>query len=180
MMPDLTIRPALMGDLYECVKFDASYTTDYVWQMESRDANGEVNVTFRNVRLPRSMRVAYPHDAEALMADWRLRDVILVAERGGERLGYVTISALPGQRMAHIGDWVVLPPRRRQGVGAALIAAALGWARERGLQQIVVEAQTKNHPAISLLSRLGFAFCGFKDRHYVNQDIAVFFSRAVR
>ncbi|HEY4689939.1 MAG TPA: GNAT family N-acetyltransferase [Anaerolineae bacterium] len=180
-MTDVTIRPALMGDMQECLKFDASYTTEHVWQMESRAATGgEITVTFRNVRLPRSMRVAYPHDAEALMADWRLRDAMLIAERDHARVGYVTLSANPAQRVAQIGDLVVCPPHRRHGVGSALIGTAMRWARERDLKQIVVETQTKNQPAISLLNKLGFSFCGFKDRHYPNQDIALFFARAVR
>ncbi len=179
-MSDLTIRPALMGDLQECLKFDASYATEFVWQMDSRVANGEIRVTFHHVRLPRSMRVAYPRDVEALMADWRLRDALLVAERDGIKLGYVSLSAQPAQRAAQIGDLVVRHTFRRSGVGSALIGAALHWARERDLRQIAVEAQTKNHPAISLLNKLGFTFCGFNDRHYLNQDIAIFFSRAVR
>ncbi|HLF25830.1 MAG TPA: GNAT family N-acetyltransferase [Anaerolineae bacterium] len=179
-MSDLTIRPALMGDLQVCLEFDASYTTDYVWQMDSRLANGAISVAFHHVRLPRSMRVAYPRDAEALLADWRLRDVILVAERQRTRHGFISLSALPAQRVAQIGDMVVSRPERRQGVGSALIGAALRWARERSLKQVVIEVQTKNHPAISLLNKLGFSFCGFNDRHYFNQDIALFFSRAVR
>ena len=58
--------------------------------------------------------------------------------------------------------------------------ASIRWARERRLKQIVVEVQTKNHPAICLLDKLGFTFCGFNDRHYLNQDIAVLYGRAVR
>ena len=179
-MLDVTIRPALMGDMYDCLKFDASYATEYVWQMDSHISNGEISIAFRHTRLPRSMRVAYPRDAEALMADWRLRDVLLVAERDRVKLGYVSLSAQPGQRTAQIGDLVVDPQYRHNGVGSALIGAAMRWARERDLKRIVVEAQTKNHPAISLLHKLGFSFCGFNDRHYLNQDIAIYFSRAVR
>lgn len=169
-----------MGDMQECLRFDASYATEYVWQMDSRATNGEISVAFRHVRLPRSMRVPYPRDAEALLADWRLRDALLVAERDYLKMGYVSLSAQPGDRVAQIGDWVVERQYRHNGVGSALMAAALRWARERDLKQIVVEAQTKNHPAISLLGKLGFTFCGFNDRHYLNQDIAVYFSRAVR
>jgi len=179
-MSNLVLRPALMGDLRDCLEFDGTYTTDYVWQMETHAANGEINVTFRHVRLPRSMRVEYPRGVEALTADWRTRDAFLVAERDRQTLGYVSLSAHPAQRVAQIGDLVVRRSHRRSGVGSALIGAALRWARERDLKQIVVEVQTKNYPAISLLNKLGFSFCGFNDRHYLNQDIAVFFSRAVR
>jgi ribosomal protein S18 acetylase RimI-like enzyme len=174
------IRPALSADLAACRDFDGTYTTDYVWQMESRAANGEISVCFRHVRLPRSMRVEYPRTAEALMADWRLRDGFLIAERDGYRLGYVSLSALAALRAAQVGDLMVRREHRRAGVGTALIAGAMSWARERDLKRIIVEVQTKNHPAISLLNKLGFTFCGFNDRHYLNQDIAISFSRAVR
>jgi GNAT superfamily N-acetyltransferase len=69
---------------------------------------------------------------------------------------------------------------RRTGVGSQLVSAALRWARERTLKQLIVEVQTKNHPAIEFLNKLGFSFCGFNDQHYLNRDIALFFSRAVR
>jgi GNAT superfamily N-acetyltransferase len=174
------IRSALMGDLQECLKLDGSYTTDYVWQMESHATNGEIGIVFRHVRLPRSMRVEYPRDAEALSADWRLCDGFLVAEQDRQTVGYVSLATRPAQRAVQVGDLIVLRSRRRTGVGAALIGAAMRWGRERNLRQIIVEAQTKNHPAICLLNKLGFAFCGFNDRHYLNQDIAVFYTRAVR
>lgn len=179
-MSDLVIRSALMGDLQACLKLDGSYTTDYVWQMESHVANGEIGITFRHVRLPRSMRVEYPRDADALAADWRLRDGFLVAERAGVTVGYVSLAVRPAQRAVQVGDLIVQRAQRRTGVGSALLAAAIRWGRERELRQIVVEVQTKNHPAICLLNKLGFSFCGFSDRHYLNQDIAVFYSRAVR
>ena len=179
-MLDVVIRSALMGDLQDCLEFDGSYTTEYVWQMESHVSSGEISIAFRNVRLPRSMRVEYPRDAEALKADWRVRDAFFVAERDRRKLGYVSLSAQPAQRAAQIGDLVVHRAHRRAGIGAALVGGAMRWARERGLRQIVAEVQTKNFPAISLLNKLGFAFCGFNDRHYPNQDIAIFFSRAVR
>jgi ribosomal protein S18 acetylase RimI-like enzyme len=109
-----------------------------------------------------------------------LRDTLLVAERDRVKLGYVSLGVQPGQRAAQIGDLVVGRLYRRTGVGSALIGAALRWARDRSLKQVVIEVQTKNHPAISLLNKLGFTFCGFNDRHYLNRDIALFFSRRVR
>lgn len=179
-MPDFKIRQALMGDLQECLEIDGSYVTDYVWQMESHAADGRISMSFRTVRLPRSMRVTYPRTPEALAADWRMRDGFLIAERASEKLGYISLGAQAALSQVHVGDLVVSRAHRRTGVGSALIRAAMRWARDRGLKQIVVEVQTKNHPAIAMLGKLGFTFCGFNDRHFLNQDIAIFFSRAVR
>ena len=179
-MPDFAIRQALMGDLQACLEIDGAYVTDYAWQMESHTADGQITVAFRTVRLPRSMRVEYPRDAEALAADWRLCDAFLIAERASQKLGYISLGAQRAHSRVHIGDLMVARAHRRTGVGTALIGAALRWGRERGLKQITIEVQTKNYPAIALLTKLGFTFCGFNDKHFLNQDIAIFFSRAVR
>lgn len=179
-MPEFAIRSARTDDLKDCLEFDASYTTDYVWQMDSQLSTGQIKITFSKLRLPRSMRVEYPRNAEALAVDWRTRDAFLIAEHERQKIGYISLSESSAQRVATVGDMVVRRRYRRGGVGLALIGAAVHWARERKLKQIVVELQTKNHPAIQLLNKLGFVFCGFNDQHYLNQDIALYFSRAVR
>jgi hypothetical protein len=45
---------------------------------------------------------------------------------------------------------------------------------------MTIEIQTKNYPGIIFCQQRGFAFCGFNDRLFPNQDIAVFFSQALR
>jgi len=65
---------------------------------------------------------------------------------------------------------------RRQGIGTALMKAALRWAEERNLRTIMLETQTKNYPAICFYQRHGFVFCGFNDHYYATQDIALFFA----
>ena len=69
---------------------------------------------------------------------------------------------------------------RRQGVGRALMRHARTWARDHGLQTILVEATTKNYPALCFYQKLGFQFCGFNDHYYTNQDIALFFVQMLR
>jgi ribosomal protein S18 acetylase RimI-like enzyme len=44
----------------------------------------------------------------------------------------------------------------------------------------MLETQTKNHPAICFYRKHGFVFCGFNDRYYTNQDIALFFAQNLR
>jgi hypothetical protein len=39
--------------------------------------------------------------------------------------------------------------------------------------------QSKNHPAMMLAQKYGYEFCGYNDRYYSNQDIALVFMRAV-
>jgi ribosomal protein S18 acetylase RimI-like enzyme len=66
-------------------------------------------------------------------------------------------------------------PYRNQGIGKALLRAAAAWAREESLRRLILEAPTKNGPALRYFHARGAEFCGFNDRYYTNGDIAVFF-----
>ncbi len=59
-MPQIEIRPATLGDLTKLVAMEHSYKTNYVWQMDMVDEEGHMGVTFREVRLPRPVKVEYP------------------------------------------------------------------------------------------------------------------------
>ena len=72
-MVDIVVRPLALADIAVLVEIDHSYHTDYVWQMDIKTAESEVNVIFREVRLPRSMRVEYPRDPSLLFEDWQNR-----------------------------------------------------------------------------------------------------------
>jgi len=178
------IRPAGLDDLNLCLALDPSYSTESVWQMDVHSEDGQRAMTFRTVRLPRSMHVAYPRSQDQFVASWRRCDGFLVAiqlESHTEGIiGYVALTAHAAEGAAWINDLVVEREHRRHGAGTALLNAALEWAKSRGLRQVLVEVQTKNHPAICMCEKLGFAFCGFNDRYYANQDIAVFFARNLR
>ncbi len=189
------IRPARWEDLETCLAIDPSYVTDRVWQMEARpltfplvgEGESAMTFTFRSVQLPRPMHVPYPRSLEARRADWYHRDGFLVAEEEGADLeepppilGYVTLSAQPWHDAAWIGDLVVAPEHRRQGVGTALLQAAVEWAQQEGLGRLILEVQPRNHPAISFAQHRGFVFCGFHDRYYADRDIALFFELSLR
>ena len=42
------------------------------------------------------------------------------------------------------------------------------------------EMQSKNYPGISMANKLGYEFCGYSDRYYTNQDIALFFAKRIQ
>jgi len=179
-MSKITVRPAASSDLDSLSAFDLGYSTDYVWQMQASDENGQVAVEFRQVRLPRSMRVTVPRDAQHLAAAWAKRVCFLVAEDAGQRLGYLNLTAGPAPGAGWIADFAVERRFRRIGVGSVLLAAAVQWARSSGLQRVILETQTKNHPAISFAQKNGFVHCGYNDRYYSNQEVALFFGMVLK
>jgi GNAT superfamily N-acetyltransferase len=58
---------------------------------------------------------------------------------------------------AYIGATAVLADRRRDGVGAALVAAALAWARDHGHRAACLHFATANATSTSFWTGVGFA-----------------------
>jgi ribosomal protein S18 acetylase RimI-like enzyme len=75
---------------------------------------------------------------------------------------------------------VVIRRLRRQGIGSALILAAQEWGMQHDTRRLVLEMQPKNYPAIQMAHKLGFELCGYNDRYYANNDIALFFGKSIR
>lgn len=60
----------------------------------------------------------------------------------------------------------VLPPARRQGIGRALIHAALNHAEKMGAEVVFLEVAADNSAAQALYRRLGFAAIGRRQAYY--------------
>ncbi|HLB46149.1 MAG TPA: GNAT family N-acetyltransferase [Anaerolineales bacterium] len=171
----IVVRPARSDDIRVISTFDHSYSTDYVWQVDVREEQGQINTTFRQARLPRSVRVLYPRDAETLAAVWTQRRLFIVAEVENQVRGYLSVMEAPMNDTGWVAEFAVERKVRRQGIGAALISSTVDWARNVGLRRLLIEVQSKNYPAISFCQKHGFAFCGYNDLYFANQDIALFF-----
>jgi ribosomal protein S18 acetylase RimI-like enzyme len=164
-----------LRDLTACLALDGAYETDYVWQVTQQADAGEVIARFRPARLPRPMRVPYPSWGETLLTHQERGDLILVAAEAAEVRGYINQESQADQDVAWIHHLVVAPAHRRRGVGTALLGRALQHARQQKLLRAMTMVQSKNHPAISFLQHHGFIFCGYNERYYRNQDIALYF-----
>jgi ribosomal protein S18 acetylase RimI-like enzyme len=179
-MPSFEIRPAIANDLPRLMAMDHSCFSDYVWQLELRRDAGQVTSTFREVRLPRSVAVAYPRNPFSLADKWTSRDGMLVALHEGDPAGYLCAVAEHASAVAWVTDLVIIPERRRQGAASALLTAGQAWALERGVRRLILEMQSKNQPCIRLAQKFGYEFCGYNDQYYPTQDVALFFGRALK
>lgn len=176
----MQVRPAEPRDLEACGALDHSYSTDRVWQMETRRETAALTIAFREARLPREVDISYPRQGDDLLAGWWRRDAFLVAEEGERVCGYVALSAQPEHGLAWVGDLIVDRPLRRRRIGTALFKAAAKWGRAHDLVRITVELQTRNYPAIKFCQSCGLTFSGYNDHYWPSQDIAVFFSGPLR
>lgn len=179
-MPEIEIRPALTTDLAALAEIDHSCKTDYVWQMDRSFEVGQMAISFREIRLPRSVRIEYPHSRDQITEAWKKASVILMAVLGGIPVGYVSIAEHSAPRTAWVTDLAVDEHYRRQGIASALLLSTQNWASPRNFRRILLEMPSKNFSAVHLALKMGFEFCGYNDQYYANQDIALFFSRPVR
>ncbi len=180
-MPEVAIRPALSTDLPILAVIQPGFQTGRVWQMDRSLDEGQFAVHFREIRLPRPVRVDYPRGQSHIFGDRWLEDqVFLVALVDNVISGYARLSEKMAPRTVWMKDLVVTELQRQKGIGTALIIAAQDWGAERGFRRMTIEMQSKNFPAISLARKLGYEFSGYSDQYYLNQDIALFFTRGLR
>lgn len=168
-----------MSDLPYLEEIDPNYHTEYVWQMDLGTEDKDLSIRFREMRLPRSMHVQYPNMLNSLFENWKQFSGILVAEVEDEAIAFISLYESYPVGLLAVTDIVVRRKYRRQGIGSSLLRAAQSWAINEGADRLVVEMQSKNYPAVQLVSKLGFEFCGYSDKHYPNQDIAIFFAKRI-
>ena len=104
----------------------------------------------------------YPHAA------------VYVAEReeDGAIIGRLSLARDTHPASAHVADLglMVAVDARRQGVGWALLEAAVEWARGAGVRKLELHVFPWNEPAIRLYERFGFEREGERKAHYRRGD----------
>jgi GNAT superfamily N-acetyltransferase len=177
------IRDGLETDIEACLFLDHTYETDFVWQMHIHGDEGQQwEILFKRERLPRTMMITLTPDETRLNTSLPTDQCFLVATKRDEPevLGYLAMYYDKAHSFGLIHDLLVSRPFRRHGIGSRLINVTRQWAKEHQLTRLLIETQTKNYPGISFCQHAGFTFCGFNDRYFANQDIAVFFSMSLR
>ena len=177
--PAVTIRPASSADFEACFQIDHSCSTDTVWQMGISDGGKSHEIAFRPTRLPRSLKVVYSRQDESLLISWRYHAIFFVAMMENRVIGYINIRDDIAEDTAWVADMAVAQAYRLRGVGKTLLSQARDWAFENQRRRLIVETHTRNYPAIQFLQRGGLTFCGYNERYYTNQDIAVFFGQVL-
>ena len=108
-----------------------------------------------------------PVDVEARAASWTL-DGTIVAVGGGEVIGSIHVG-VSGHGYGEIGMAIAREWRNR-GVGSALMAAAIDWARERGLHKLSLGVFAHNAAGLALYRKYGFVEEGRRIQQYRRQN----------
>jgi ribosomal protein S18 acetylase RimI-like enzyme len=143
------------------------------------DAPFEIRPACDNDRLPLALVFAAvaeerdgigtepPVDVEARAASWTL-DGLLVAVASGEVVGSIHVGT-SGHGFGEIGMAIAREWRGR-GVGSALMAAAIDWARAQGLHKLSLGVFAHNTAGIALYRKYGFVEEGRRVKHYRRQS----------
>jgi putative acetyltransferase len=104
----------------------------------------------------------YPHAAVFVAED----------EEEGELVGRISLARDQHPASYHVADLglMVSASYRRQGIGRALLEAAVGWAREAGVTKLELHVFPWNEPGIRLYESFGFEREGFRKAHYRRGD----------
>lgn len=103
---------------------------------------------------------------------WMEGVTYFVARRGGKVIGVVGLEIKHGSaRIVHLA---VDPDDRRQGVGTALVRAAVDWARHSSCTSVWSDALARFAAAADLMLHLGFSESGVLHRHEWNEDVRFF------
>jgi RimJ/RimL family protein N-acetyltransferase len=103
----------------------------------------------------------YPHAA------------VFVAEaEDGRIVGRLSLARDQHPASRHVADLglMVAGSHRRQGIGSALLGAAVEWARANDVRKLELHVFTYNEAAIRLYERFGFEREGLRRRHYRQGD----------
>jgi ribosomal protein S18 acetylase RimI-like enzyme len=143
--PPLTLRDAAIDDLA---------AIDDIHVRSRRVAyRGQVSDHYLDVAMP-----------AASLADWRRKlpellggaGLVLVAESGGEPVGFVAAFAPDERGSVYINNLHARPDRKGLGVGSALLDAAAQWARASGARAMHLKVLETNAPAIGFYESRGW------------------------
>ncbi len=154
MNRDFVVRPAEPGDAEALTRLAEAVSAEpEAWLIS---AGGEWRSVGEERRYLKAVR-RYPHAA------------VYVAERSdGTIVGRLSLARDTHPASGHVADLglMVSIDARRQGVGRALLGAAVDWARASGVSKIELHVFPWNEPAIKLYERFGFEREGFRKGHY--------------
>ena len=103
--------------------------------------------------------------AESLAND----DVAMfIADAGDEIVGHLRVELLR-YRVAELG-MMVADGWRGRGVGSALLASAVDWARGKGAHKVALQMWPHNERARALYEKFGFVEEGVLRRHYPRRN----------
>jgi hypothetical protein len=84
------IRPAVSPDFTILSSFKHAIETQTVWQMDQDSGEKEIAVHFREMKLPRLMKLSYPRSTNNLLERWKELSVLWLPVVDNVPIGYIS------------------------------------------------------------------------------------------
>jgi len=125
--------------------------------LESRDVEAVVAVQSSCAEIAQWTISDYNRVASAEMAGW-------IADEAGEIGGFLVARRVGPD--AEILNFAVRQSERQKGIGSALLAEALAWAKSFHAQNALLEVRASNISALDFYRHRGFAVAGRRPNYY--------------
>lgn len=99
----------------------------------------------------------------------------IVAIQDDEIIGFAGIWAIID--VAHIANIVVKKTHRLQGIGSILLQELIKISKELKMNEITLEVNEHNTPAINLYKKYGFEIVGLRKKYYDGTDSAIIMTK---
>ena len=176
----MLIRRVRDGDWEACLEVELSYETEYAWQMESLEQNREQGARFREVRLPRKLRIRHPIPEASQIQNWKAAEEFLVAIEHRQIIGFIGVRQDLIEHQVRVVDFGVTTEYRRQGVGTSLLRRSAEWCVRQRISHLVLPCPLKAHPAIQFANKHRFNFGGFQEDYWPDHEVALLFYQRLR
>jgi L-phenylalanine/L-methionine N-acetyltransferase len=112
----------------------------------------------RYVRTESVTRSARYYRRRYFRRSWADEQASLVAVHGDRVIGHLNVAREEGPMTRHVASlgMAVAPEWRGRGVGTALMAEAIRWAKEMGVEKLALSVYPHNEPALALYRKFGF------------------------
>jgi ribosomal protein S18 acetylase RimI-like enzyme len=100
-----------------------------------------------------------------------------VAEDDGKIVGYSRVHLYRWNNSAFIISLLVDAGHRRKGIGTRLLKAMEDFSKENKARVLMLDASPDNAPTLQLYFKNGFRICGFNDKIYRDEKIALYFAK---
>jgi len=151
---EFTVRPADPSDAEALTRLAEAVSAEpEAWLIS---ADGEWRSVGDERRYLKAVR-RYPHAA-----------VFVAVRSGGAVVGRLSLARDTHPASSHVADLglMVAKDARGQGIGQALLATAVEWARANRVRKLELHVFPWNEPAIRLYERFGFEREGYRKAHY--------------
>lgn len=103
---------------------------------------------------------------------WMEGVTYFAARRDGRLVGVIGCEIDHGN--CRLVSLAVDPDARRKGVGTALVAAGIEWARHANAAQVWADGLSRFTAVSALFKKLGFTECGVLHKHNYHEDVRLF------